>query len=993
MTDSGEPQRDDPPSDEIRIDPDDWPHHVAPARGPQVVVGGPGTGKTEFLVRRVQSAITGGAPPSSILVLTFSRLSVNDLRTRLFNAVGSASYQVNVSTYHSLANRIVEAGHALTGWADSPTVLAGPEHEQFVAEILATEDPSQWYQPYQPILSTRAFAEELTDFILRFQEQGTRISDLERTAVPEWKGIGSFLHRYEAQMQERGRVDYGRLLADAVRVVDQEPRFAEEYRHVLADEYQDTSPIQAQLLFSLARHTGSLTVAADPYQSIFSFRGTDIHNVLDFPARAAQELGEAAERLVLTTSFRVPSQILDAAVNVTLRELPGAAGKVNSLNDRGIVSTHVFDNLDAESDWIASDIERVHLADGIALERIAVFTRDAGDMHQRLAMALERRGIPHGLTDEHLQDQPVVRFVDDLIAVATSEGSSSSEEFDELNRSILLGPFVAAPVGAVNAIGRAVDAGSTWPDAMRDSLPDTRDLADLMEDSGWATDLPATEGLWNLWQRAPFLHRIAVDDDAEEHRRAWSAFFQSVARFAERTEGATLADRTAISHASDVEADALFSFRTDSHAGVTIATLHRAKGTEFDVVYIANAVEGLLPDLRTKDSLLKTRLLNERLPEDPVAYVQFRLNEERRLAYTAMTRATHRVVWTATEVDSPFEQLEPSRFIPQVAPPTEPGRGSRPLTRRGYESSLRRTLRDPKAKDTSRLAALSVLSAGPSLGLADQRHRYGVVEHGDDAGFVPPDHTASPSQATTFDECPRRYVMERFASQKESDSVYLRFGNLIHKVLENVERTALEDGRSRSTLAEATDELDTQWTHLGFGDDGVGSAWYRRAETALQQLYELWPNHGDIAKVEHDVAIDLDDTAWRGKIDRIETGAGSVKVVDYKTSKSPMPVADANESLQLGFYVLAAMQVESISTLGEVNGAEFWYPSAKPRKNSIATRSFDMANLGSVRERLVSIALAIRDEQFPATINDRCDRCDFLYVCPAQPQGQEAFVS
>jgi superfamily I DNA/RNA helicase len=91
--------------------------------------------------------------------------------------------------------------------------------------------------------------------------------------------------------------------------------------------------------------------------------------------------------------------------------------------------------------------------------------------------------------------------------------------------------------------------------------------------------------------------------------------------------------------------------------------LHRAKGTDFDVVYIAHAVEGLLPDLRAKDSLLRTRLLNPRLPEDPLEYVQFRLNEERRLAYTAMTRATDRVVWTATELDSPSQQLEPSRFL------------------------------------------------------------------------------------------------------------------------------------------------------------------------------------------------------------------------------------------------------------------------------------------------------------------------------------------
>ncbi len=975
---------------ETRVDPDDWSLHVDPVPHPQIVVGGPGTGKTEFLCRRVAAAVSNGSPPGSIVVLTFSRSSVNDIRTRLFAALGSASYQIQVSTYHSLANRLVEANHTALGRSVAPKVLTGPEHEQFVLDVLQKEDPQDWLPAYRRILGTRPMASELTDFILRFHEQGGEVADLERSGVPEWKGIGAFVRRYHEALGSADRTDYGKLLNDAVLLIAKDPSIVAGYKHVVADEYQDTSPIQAQLLFALARNSGSLTVAADPYQSIYSFRGTDLENVLDFPSNAKAALGIDADRLVLTTSFRVPDEILAAAVNVTGRELPGAAGKVSSVRERGTVDTHVFDNPDAESEWIASDIERVHLADGVPLGAIAVFTRAAGDFQSRLATSLERRGIAHSLTVEQLDDQPVVRFVYDLVSVAASPQDTDTIE---AMRGILLGPFTAAAPGTVNDIVRRFDAGEPWHVAISAGLPRAKDLAGLLHDTQWATHHRAQDGLWELWKRLASLRVIATDDTRVADRRAWSAFSQSVARLAERTPRATLLDRQRLSSTSEIEADALFDFRSTRSEGVTIGTLHRSKGTEYDVVYIAHAIEGLLPDLRSKDSLLRTRLLNPKLPEDPLEYVQFRLNEERRLAYTAMTRATNRVVWTATEIDSPSQQLEPSRFLSQVGEPTIPTRFDRPLTHRGYEAMLRRLLNDPKAGEIDRLAALAILGRAPEHGFVDQSLRYGVVERGSDRGFVEPDHVTSPSQATTYNECPRRYALERYATKAAAESVYLQFGNLIHKVLEVAEGTALETGRSRSTFEEACSALDAQWEELGFGSDAVGDAWMRRARSVLEVLYTRWPTSAEPVVLERDFATELDGTRWRGKADRIERSAGNLRIVDYKTSKTAATVKDAEASLQLGYYILAAMNDPELASIGTVTGASFWFPSAPPNKHSIVTRDFDMANLGSVRARLVEIARAIQAEEFEPIVNDDCDRCDFVAVCPARKEGREAFAS
>ena len=261
---------------------------------------------------------------------------MNDIRTRLFDSIGSASYQVQVATYHSLANRLVEAHYQTLGWQKAPTVLAGPEHEAFVHTVLEDEDRANWSKSYGAILGTAAMASELTDFILRFHEQNNTLADLSRSEIPEWKGLSNFLTRYNAALTASHRIDYGRLLNEAVELVESDLGISDAYEHVFADEYQDSSPVQSRILFGLAKTSRSLTVVADPYQSIYSFRGTDIHNVLDFPAKASDALGGEADRLVLTTSFRVPEEILAAAVNVTGRELPGAAGKVASIRTKRI---------------------------------------------------------------------------------------------------------------------------------------------------------------------------------------------------------------------------------------------------------------------------------------------------------------------------------------------------------------------------------------------------------------------------------------------------------------------------------------------------------------------------------------------------------------------------------------------------------------------------------------------------------------------------------
>jgi len=402
-------------------------------------------------------------------------------------------------------------------------------------------------------------------------------------------------------------------------------------------------------------------------------------------------------------------------------------------------------------------------------------------------------------------------------------------------------------------------------------------------------------------------------------------------------------------------------------------------------------VEARLPDLRSRDSLLGTRLLNPHIPTDASDYVSFRLDEERRLAYTAMTRAASRVVWTASSDAANADAPSPSRFLDLVAPITRPTRPDRPLTPRSFEALLRRLTSDPCAPVIDRLAAVEVLARGTSVGLADPLTRYGTALPGTDSGIRPVHLKLSPTQATTYDTCPRQFAVQRYLLLRGAESNHLRFGSLIHKVLEVAEVTALEGGRERSSRVEAQQVLDDEWPDLGFGDDAVGRAWRARAEDTLDAMYALWPRSGAPVTLEHELNLVIAGTPWSGRADRIECRGDTLVVVDYKTGSQPARTADAATSLQLGYYLAAARDDDTVTPHGPVDGAEFWYPRAKPNKCSIVTRAFAPSELETVRRRLEDITAAISAESFDPLAGKHCDTCTVALVCPLRGPRREAF--
>jgi RecB family exonuclease len=214
---------------------------------------------------------------------------------------------------------------------------------------------------------------------------------------------------------------------------------------------------------------------------------------------------------------------------------------------------------------------------------------------------------------------------------------------------------------------------------------------------------------------------------------------------------------------------------------------------------------------------------------------------------------------------------------------------------------------------------------------------------------------------------------------------------LIHDVLEAVESRATGRGDQHATLDEALAELDVQLYTGCFGGGAFDAAWRERGRVGLTALYESWPSSGQPVAHEHDLRLTHGDTEWIGRADRIEARDGGLAVVDYKTPKTAMAVADAKGSLQLGFYVLASRDDETLSEIGVADQAELWYPLAG-LKSGITVRPFDIDRLPEVEERMRAVADGIRNERWEPRPNPGCPKCPVRTVCPARPEGREAFT-
>lgn len=219
---------------------------------------------------------------------------------------------------------------------------------------------------------------------------------------------------------------------------------------------------------------------------------------------------------------------------------------------------------------------------------------------------------------------------------------------------------------------------------------------------------------------------------------------------------------------------------------------------------------------------------------------------------------------------------------------------------------------------------------------------------------------------------------------------HARFGTLVHAVMETADRAAMAAGRSRPELDDALDALDGLWDSLAdFGSPWLDELWKARAVETLETLFAKWPaDSRETIDVERELSWEGGGARWIGRADRIERVAdGSIRIVDYKTSRSIPSKKKAATSLQLAYYAIAADADPEVP--GPIGGAEMWFPGAT--KVADMRRRLDMGELDELRSTLELTAASILAERWDPTPGDACERCTVRMCCPEWPEGKPAF--
>ena len=661
---------------------------VLRTEGPLLVLAGAGSGKTRVLTYRIAHMIEDlGVAPWEILAITFTNKAAAEMRERLGQLVGPAARGMWVSTFHSMCVRILRANAEVLGFSSGFTIYDDGDSKRLVKEIMLEQDIDPKRFPVNGIRNRISAAKN--ELILPAQFEDEANDPIAKVAARVYK-------RLQERLKQANAFDFDDLLVYAYLLLKNHPQVLEAYqqrfRYLLVDEYQDTNRAQYAITNLLAAKNRNIMVVGDDDQSIYSWRGADIRNILDFEKDYPDCCTVKLER-----NYRSTGNIL-AAANAVIANNSQRKEKrlIANAGEGDKVKVYMAADERDEGRWIAGEIERRH-AQGDSYNQVAVFYRTNAQSRMLEDMLL-RAGVPYRIIGgTRFFDREEIRHVmayltlavnpaDDMAAkrvinvpkrgigkttIERIEGIAASQGCTFVEGCLLSMADEGIRMQTRRAIGEFVnliDDAANWTGELR------RVVEMIIDRSGYLTELEnvgTDEARGRIENVREFLG--VVDEYTETHDVDEAQFAAPVAGSAagdaEGLEGGAqaIAPEAVAGDAQDapvrvLSANSLADFiewvtlRTDldsaaeDSAAVTLMTVHASKGLEFDTVFVAGMEESIFPHI---------------ISMNDGAGVE----EERRLAYVAITRARKHLYLTAAHSRSLFGQTNAnpvSRFLMEI---------------------------------------------------------------------------------------------------------------------------------------------------------------------------------------------------------------------------------------------------------------------------------------------------------------------------------------
>jgi DNA helicase-2/ATP-dependent DNA helicase PcrA len=614
---------------------------VLTTEGPVLVLAGAGTGKTAALTARLAHLIaTRRAWPSEILAVTFTNKAAREMRERVGRIVGDAVEGMPwLGTFHSVGAKMLRRHAELVGLQSNFTILDTDDQLRLMKQLIAANDIDEKRWP----------ARQLGGLIDRWKNRGWEPRQVDAAESEAYaNGKGALLYtQYQERLKALNACDFGDLLLHMLVILrdhrDVLEHYQSRFKYILVDEYQDTNQAQYLWLRLLAQERKNLCCVGDDDQSIYSWRGAEVANILrfekDFPG---------AKIIRLEQNYRSTPHILAAASGVIARN-SGRLGKTLwTEHDQGekVSVIGVWDGPE-EARRVGEEIERVqrrggHLDDVAILVRAQFQTREFEDRFIAI-------GLPYRIVGGfRFYERAEIR--DALAYLRVIAQPADDLAFERIVNTPKRGLGDKA-VGKVHAFARA--AGVSLYSAAAQIL-DTdeltgqarKSLANLVADfARWRArldELPHPELARLMLDESGYTAMLQADRSAESAGRLENLTELTRAMEEYETLGAFL-EHVSLVMENDAERDA---------EKVTIMTIHAAKGLEFGTVFLAGWEEGVFPSQRSLDE-----------------GGQASLEEERRLAYVAITRARHKcfIVHAANRrIYGQWTSSIPSRFVAEL---------------------------------------------------------------------------------------------------------------------------------------------------------------------------------------------------------------------------------------------------------------------------------------------------------------------------------------
>ena len=667
---------------------------VTAAPGPLLVIAGAGSGKTRTLTYRVAYLLENGIDPRNILLLTFTNKAAREMLDRVANLLPVDASGLWGGTFHSIGNRILRRHGTSLGYSSGFTILDREDQKDLINAVVISAgiDPKEIRFPKGDVLA------EIFSFVVNTERPLEELlAEKFPYFLPLLDKIQDVRERYEKKKKATNSVDFDDLLQKTLSMFQQHERIAEIYRRqfqfILVDEYQDTNKIQADLVDLLARDHRNVMVVGDDAQSIYSWRGANFQNILEFPKRYPE-----AQVFKIEMNYRSVPEILkvaNAAIAANVHQFRKHLSATRESKARRPALVALNDGAE-QAQFVAQRILELR-DENVDLNDIAVLYR-AHYHAVELQLELSRRGIPYQITSgirffeqAHIKDVTAfIRFVanprdevafkrmakllpgignrsaenlwqkwasdvvaaDELSAVASAKGDDRGFE-QESGTAVAAGvdrgvEIASAPPGvsdpppadynfgerllAMNVPGKSKKA---WEQLAR-TLDEIAPAGHPNMPSAMITSV--VEAIYDDYAKVNFTNYELRREDLNQ-LAVFARQFKDVHEFLSQ-----------LALISNIDAEAPPTQISDKEA-VNLSSVHQAKGLEFHTVFAIWLTDGMFPSSRSLDT-------------------RDALEEERRLFYVAITRARDELYLTYPQMrlsggyGDVFQR--PSRFLQEI---------------------------------------------------------------------------------------------------------------------------------------------------------------------------------------------------------------------------------------------------------------------------------------------------------------------------------------